>query len=169
MRRSRNAIIALACAIALAAQAVLFWSLVAWLPAAAVSGTAWAALYALVVLVALALTVLPSALPGALTGALTGSLPDASPGTRAGSSGWVGWARLAFYALFFALFFAAANFALDALHGAQRPKADIARQLGGLEVWFVLCPGVVSMALFGALFGALHDALQARRPAMPPS
>ena len=66
------------------------------------------------------------------------------------------WLAIAFYATFFAAFFAGANFALDALHGAQRQRADIASHLGGLELWQLLCPGLFSFAA-GALAGSLAD------------
>lgn len=67
---------------------------------------------------------------------------------------WPRWpARTWLYACFCSLLLAAsfwgANFALDALHGAARRKAEVTSTLGGLELWFVLCPGVASIAVSG--------------------
>jgi len=64
---------------------------------------------------------------------------------------WPAWTWLAAlgYTLLFAALFCGANLALDALHGAHRPNADVARHLGGLELWFVLFPGIASMAVSG--------------------
>jgi len=36
---------------------------------------------------------------------------------------------------------------LDVLHGADRPKAEIAQHLGGLEIWFFLCPVYLPLPL----------------------
>ena len=71
------------------------------------------------------------------------------------------WLAIAFYALLLAAMFFGADGALDALHGAQRAKARVADRLGGLELWFVLCPGVVAIALASAARVAVA-ALQAR-------
>jgi hypothetical protein len=72
------------------------------------------------------------------------------------------WVRLAIYSVLGAASFAGANFAMDALHGAHRPKAEVASHLGGLELWFVLCPGVFSLAL-GRLAGRSTRAVRPRR------
>lgn len=61
------------------------------------------------------------------------------------------WATVALYCTLLALIFFGANGALDALNGAHRAKAAVAESLGGLELWFVLCPGAVSVALGGAV------------------
>ena len=61
------------------------------------------------------------------------------------------WATVALYCALLALIFFGANGALDALNGAHRAKAAVAESLGGLELWFALCPGAVSVALGGAV------------------
>ena len=111
---------------ALLVQALVFAAGVAALQRAGVSAAAWAGLY----LCAAVATV---------TAPCWGPL-------RAGL-----WLALAGYALLFSALFWGANFGLDALHGAHRHKADVAQRLGGLELWFVLCPGVVSVALAAAV------------------
>lgn len=107
--------------------AVLFTALFAVLPAPGVTAPALCGLYGLSVV---ALLLLPR-----------------TPLTQVGAATWI---AVAAYAVFFAIFFATAAFALDALHGAHRPKTEVARHLGGLELWIVLCPGLFSLALAAA-------------------
>lgn len=71
------------------------------------------------------------------------------------------WLAAAGYSLLLALVLRGANFGLDALHGAQRVRIDVAAGLGGLELWFVLSPGVTAVtvaawlqAITGARAGA---------------
>jgi hypothetical protein len=61
------------------------------------------------------------------------------------------WLAAAFYTLLFAAVFHGTDFALDVLHGPQRSKARVADELGGLELWCVLCPGAFSVAVGSAL------------------
>jgi hypothetical protein len=118
-----------AAAAALSFQALAFWSVLLALSQGSVGVGAWLALHGLLALGLIALNTVPCA-------------PARWPART--------WLALAFYAVFFAAFFAGANFALDALHGAQRQRVEIAPQVGGLELWQVLCPGVFSFAI-GAL------------------
>jgi hypothetical protein len=112
---------------ALVVQAVVFWTLVCALHAAPVSLAAWWALYGL----------LAFGLWGAHRWRATATRPPRF------------WGELALYSLLGAVVFAGANFGMDTLHGAHRPKAQVAAHLGGLELWFFLCPGVFSLALGG--------------------
>jgi hypothetical protein len=61
------------------------------------------------------------------------------------------WLIAAFYAALFAAMFYGANAGLDALHGSSRNATRVADELGGLELWFVLCPGAFSVSLGTAL------------------
>jgi hypothetical protein len=116
---------------ALLAQAAVYWGVLALLGTGAVSVWTWAALQGLL---AVALVVL--------------RLARTTRHWRAHI-----WLAIAIYAVFFAAFFAGANFALDALHGAQRLKAEVSVHLGGLDLWQFLCPGVFSLALGGLVAG----------------
>lgn len=108
----------------------VYWPATALLGAAGVALTAWWALYGVCVLLAL---VLVRTTPFAL-----------SPRS---------WLYLAGCAVLLAALFFGANAGLDVLHGAGRPKADVAQQLGGLELWCVLCPGLASVAVACAVAG----------------
>ena len=114
---------------ALVAQAAVFWLTLAPLGPGMVSDRTWLALHALLAFTLVAIQSAPAA--ARVVSART-------------------WVAVAFYSAFFAACFAGANFALDALHGAHRPKADMAAFWGGLELWQFLFPGVFSLAL-GAL------------------
>ena len=127
-----------ASALALAVQAAFYGGLVALMPAA-VAPWAWVGLYAVVLVATLA--------------ALRG--PWRSPSVVSAAT-WL------MYAVLLSLWFFGANVGLDALHGAHRSKADVALHLGGLELWFVLCPGAASVAL--ALLVQALQASSARRP-----
>ena len=105
----------------------VYWLLVALMPSVSVSVVAWAALF----LACLCCTLLVSLLRVRLHQATT-------------------WLYVAACSALLAVAFFGANLALDALHGVGRPKVDVAASLGGLELWFVLCPGVTSVALAGA-------------------
>lgn len=124
--------------IPLLAQFALFWTTVAVLDGAGVTLLAWAALYALS---ACAFSVM-------LAGPWTGTARR--------------WLAIVFYSLFFAACFYFANVGLDVLHGAGRPKADVARHLGGLEFWFFLCPGVTAFAVAGLVHALLTAGWQQR-------
>ena len=117
----------------LAVQAVVFWLVLAGLGLDTVGVGTWASLHGVM---AMALLVLRIA-------------PWSAARWRAGA-----WKAVAFYAAFLAAFFAGADFGLDALHGAQRRRAQMGSELGGLALWQLLCPGLFSLAL-----GALVDGL----------
>lgn len=72
------------------------------------------------------------------------------------------WLTVASYAALFAAIFYGANGALDALHGPHRPGPDVDQSLGGLTLWFALCPGAASVALGKALCTAIRGS--SRRP-----
>jgi len=57
------------------------------------------------------------------------------------------WLVCAMYSALFALIFYGANEGLDILYGAGRTKPDVASHIGGLELWWILCPGVFSVAV----------------------
>ena len=57
------------------------------------------------------------------------------------------WLLFAVNSALVAALFWGANTALDLINAPQRPKDDWATHLGGLELWFALCPGVVSVAI----------------------
>ena len=94
----------------------------------AVSFTAWVSLYASCVL---AFGVIPV--------------------RRAGPWRAATWLKAAFCAALFAAIFYGANGAVDALRGPHRAGPAVARSLDGLALWFVLFPGIVSVALGQAL------------------
>jgi hypothetical protein len=60
------------------------------------------------------------------------------------------WLAYAMYSVSFALIFYGVNEALDILYGAGRAKSDVASHIGGLELWWILCPGVFSVAVASA-------------------
>src|SRR5882672_2122281 len=108
----------------LVAQFATFWSAVALIPAQSVAVPAWATLYAIILF--------------AFLYSAFASYPNWSP---------YQWLAVVFYSLFLAGLFYSLNVGLDVLHGADRPKAEIAQHLGGLEIWFFLCPGVFAFAI----------------------
>ena len=126
-------------ALALLAQFAAFWFAVALLAPGAVSLGAWTALYVFAL--------------GAFLLWEVARRRNTPPAT---------WAAAFFYSLFFAGLFYALNLGLDVLHGAHRPKADVAGHLGGLEIWFALCPGVASFALAGLVKALLSRGLHIR-------
>lgn len=65
------------------------------------------------------------------------------------------WLAGAMCSLLSAALLFGANAALDALWGAERLKSHAAEALGGLELWFVLWPGVCSVCVAAALRAAL--------------
>jgi len=60
------------------------------------------------------------------------------------------WLLVAAYAALLAAMFWAANEGLALLHGVTRAQRADTPAAGGLELWMVLCPGVVSLALASA-------------------
>jgi hypothetical protein len=113
--------------VALLVQAAAFWSVVAFVPAGLVTPTAWVGLHAVSV------------------AAFIASRFANRPAWRARR-----WFALVFYSLMFAGMFYGLNIGQDILRGADRPKAEVAKHLGGVEIWFFLCPGVATFALAGA-------------------
>ena len=57
------------------------------------------------------------------------------------------WLLFAVNSALVAALFWGANTALDLINAPHRPKVDWATHLGGLELWFVLFPGVFSVAI----------------------
>ena len=57
------------------------------------------------------------------------------------------WFAVSLHAAWLAAIFYGADGALAALNGPHRVASTWVEQIGGLELWFVLCPGVVSLAL----------------------
>ncbi len=57
------------------------------------------------------------------------------------------WMVRAAYCVLLAVLFYGVNQARDVLYGPERPKADLPGWLGGLELWWILCPGLVSVFL----------------------
>jgi hypothetical protein len=117
------------------------WSVVAALRALAVTPAAWCGLQVLVLLVWWV----------SCQWRYSATLPPRT------------WAALAMYALLGAALFAGANFGMDALHGPNRSRAQVAAHLGGLELWVVLCPGVLSLAL-GHLASCRSSSLPSQAP-----
>lgn len=106
-------------------MAAVYGGFVAWIPLPGLADTAMLALFATLIVAAGLLWRL----------------------ARLTAARWLGVALLAAIG---AAYLIGAEGALDTLHGAHRPKADVAGALGGLELWFVLCPGVVSLEIGGA-------------------
>ena len=123
--------------VALLVQFVVFWSAVALVPSGLVTPEAWGALYAITSL-------------GFVFFCLWTNLKW--------STYW--WLAAAFYSVFFAMMFYGLNEGLDILHGANRPKAQLVQHLGGLEIWFFLCPGVSVFAIANAVRALLSPTPQ---------
>ena len=70
------------------------------------------------------------------------------------------WAMLFLYALLLAVIFAGAEFGLQTLGNSVKPRGVLPAYLGGLEPYFMLVPGVASVAL-GEL--ARHAVVHFRR------
>lgn len=106
----------------------LFWLGVLAFRNAAVTETAWIALYAVCAAAAI----------------VTWKREGSSVKPRL-------WLAIAFYTAFLALFFFAAHEALDVLYGSHRHRSHPEDHIGGLEVWFVMVPGGLSVALASLL------------------
>ena len=118
----------------LLAHAISFAGFVTILPTLSVSLAAWLVLYAVGVIVVL----------------LGPRLTLVAYTAR-------GWSLALFYAVLSAVIFAGADLALQALGNAVKPRAIVPPALGGLEFYFLLVPGVASVALGQlARFAALH-------------
>jgi hypothetical protein len=118
--------------LALAVQASVFWLPLAALGPGHVAWRTWMVLHAMLALALLALCMTPG------------------PIARWGASRWL---AMALYAALLSAFFAGADAGLDALQGTRPARAVPWPALGGLELWQLLCPGVVSLAA-GGLSGA---------------
>ena len=57
------------------------------------------------------------------------------------------WTIRAAYCVLLAVLFYGANQARDILYGPERLKAHLPVWLGGLELWWILCPGICSVFL----------------------
>ena len=68
----------------------------------------------------------------------------------AASAASLTWLSRAGQSVALALLFYGANAARDVLLGLDRPKAETPAWLGGLELWWILCPGAASVALAAA-------------------
>lgn len=123
--------------VALMVQAAAFWSVVALVPTGLVTPLAWAGLHAL----------------GAVAFMVSGLARWPAWPARS-------WFALLFYALMFGGMFYGLNIGQDILRGAGRPKAEVARHLGGVDIWFLLCPGVATFGLAGAANAWLSARLQ---------
>jgi hypothetical protein len=128
----------------LAASTLAFWASVALLGRTGVLAGAWLLLYMLCT----ALSLL----------AIWRQRPSLSPAV---------WLYLALCATLLAAGLFGVNGGLDALHGAHRPKVDVAGAVGGLELWFVLCPGLASSALACAVGAAVVMPTVRRRAGTP--
>jgi hypothetical protein len=116
------------CLLALAAQATVFWLLLAALGPGQVAWRTWMVLHALLALALLAVYAVPW------------------PAARWGAGRWL---AVAFYAAFLSAFFAGADAGLDALQGTRPARAAPWPALGGLALWQLLFPGIFSLAAGG--------------------
>ena len=57
------------------------------------------------------------------------------------------WMVRAAHCVLLAVLFYGADQARDILYGPQRLKAELPGWLGGLELWWILCPGIASVFL----------------------
>ena len=124
----------------LLAHAISFAGFVTIVPTLSVSLVAWLVLYTIGVVVV-------------------------SPGPRLALIAYTarGWSLALFYSVLFAVIFAGADLALQVLGNSVKPRATLPPALGGLELYFVLVPGVASIALGQlARFAALHFLLASR-------
>jgi hypothetical protein len=112
---------------------IVFWGVFALLPSAAVATAAKAGLFAVCV-------------------STWVWLRDRACSPQTSVLSWLGHAVHS--ALLAALFYGASE-ARDILDGPHRPKAATPAWLGGLELWWLLCPGALSVALGGAAVRAL--------------
>lgn len=68
----------------------------------------------------------------------------------AASTASLTWLSRAAQCVVLALLLYGANAARDVLFGLDRPQAETPAWLGGLELWWILCPGAASVALAAA-------------------
>ena len=120
-------------AVALLIQAAAFWLAVCLIPINAVGTAAWLMLY----------------------GCCAAILAVSSSVARLNLE-WLAWLRVLFYALLLSVIFLGADFALDILRGSVKPRGQLPVFFDGLELYFVLMPGVASVAIGGAARGMLR-------------
>ncbi|HEU5297840.1 MAG TPA: hypothetical protein VFU71_23920 [Burkholderiaceae bacterium] len=71
-------------------------------------------------------------------------------GQAAWATASLSWLSRAGQSVLLALLFYGGNAGRDVLFGPDRLKAATPEWLGGLELWWILCPGVASVALAAA-------------------
>jgi hypothetical protein len=81
----------------------------------------------------------------------------------AGPTATLTWLVRAAQSVALALLFYGANAGRDVLFGLERLKAETPAWLGGLELWWILCPGAASIALAAAAARRSDRAWRARR------
>jgi hypothetical protein len=81
-------------------------------------------------------------------------------GLAAGTTAPLSWLSYAGQAVVLALLFYGGNAARDVLFGPDRPRAVAPEWLGGLELWWLLCPGATSVALAAAAVQVVDRARQ---------
>jgi len=115
--------------IAVLVHAVAFWATVGLIGLTTVSDSVWIVVYT------------------AGMGATAASTLPCASGIRAKT-----WRATLMHSCLFAALFAGADFALTELGNSARPRAPLPMLVGGLDLHFLLLPGVTSVAL-GALAG----------------
>lgn len=116
-----------------------FWSVVYALPPSGVQRIAWVVLFVVAAASVLVLIRRPWLQP-------------------------VGWLYAGLCAAIAAASLFGANVALDAVHGSARAKPGVAAALGGLELWFVLCPGATCLSIACAVGRWRSNAARAPSP-----
>jgi hypothetical protein len=64
---------------------------------------------------------------------------------------FLGWLQVLVYSILLSAIFFGADFALEALRGAVRPRTRLPASFHGLEFYLVLAPGLASSAVGGAV------------------
>ena len=72
------------------------------------------------------------------------------------------WLSYALQSVVLALLFYGGNAGRDVLFGPERLRAAAPEWLGGLELWWILCPGTTSVALAAAAVQAIDRARHRR-------
>jgi hypothetical protein len=122
-------------------HAVTLWAFVLFVPSAGVAAAAWVVVYVAGALYLVATQLVPR---------LRLSVAQAL--------------RLLGYSVLVATLFFGANLALTALGNSVKPRQPLPSALGGLELWYLLVPGVAAVALASVVFGLLR-----RKLSSPPS
>ena len=119
-------------ALKLLVHCAAFWGSVALLPSNSVAPLAWIVVY--------------------ICGVATLLLTDRLLQRRLSLTTWL---KLFVHALLLAAIFFGADFGLEALKGSIKPRAALPAFLHGLELYYLLVPGVTSVTLAGAVGSAL--------------